>query len=112
MDILVAGDLVPGLSRVVYKNDMENEGRRMAAKLKEHMPRRQFVQPVQAVVGGKIVARENIKAMRKDVTAPLYGGDITRKRKLLERQKKGKKKLAGVTKVSVPPEVFKELLKK
>ncbi|MDD5710668.1 MAG: translation elongation factor 4 [Candidatus Colwellbacteria bacterium] len=112
MDILVAGELVPGLSRVVYKEDMENEGRRMAAKLKEYMPRRQFVQPVQAVVGGKIVARENIKAMRKDVTAPLYGGDITRKRKLLERQKRGKKKLANVTKVSVPPEVFKELLKK
>jgi len=112
MDILVAGEPVPGLSRVVYKDDMESEGRRMAAKLKEHMPRRQFVQPVQAVVGGKIVARENIKAMRKDVTAPLYGGDITRKRKLLERQKKGKKKLASVTKISVPPEVFKELLKK
>jgi GTP-binding protein LepA len=112
LDILVAGDLVPGLSRVVHKVDMESEGRRMASKLKEHMPRRQFVQPVQAVVGGKIVARENIKAMRKDVTAPLYGGDITRKRKLLERQKKGKKKLAGVTKITVPPEVFKELLKK
>ncbi|PIR97895.1 MAG: elongation factor 4 [Candidatus Colwellbacteria bacterium CG10_big_fil_rev_8_21_14_0_10_42_22] len=112
LDILVAGEIVPGLSRVVYKDEMENEGRRMASKLKDLMPRRQFVQPVQAVVGGKIVARENIKAMRKDVTAPLYGGDVTRKRKLLEKQKKGKKRLAGVTRISVPPEVFKELLKK
>lgn len=112
MDILVAGEPVPGLSRVVHKDDIESEGRRMAAKLKEHLPRRQFVQSVQAVVGGRIVARENVKAMRKDVTAPLYGGDVTRKRKLLEKQKKGKKKLANVTRVSVPPEVFKELLKK
>lgn len=112
LDIYVAGDVVPGLSRVVYHDEAESEGRRMAEKLKDLLPKKQFVQAVQAKVGGNIVARENVKAMRKDVTGALYGGDVTRKKKLLEQQKKGKKKLAQTTKVSVPPEVFRELLKR
>jgi GTP-binding protein LepA len=112
LDIYVAGDLVPGLSRVVYKDEVEKEGRRMTEKLRDLLPRRQFVQAVQAKVGGTIVARENVRAMRKDVTGALYGGDVTRKKKLLERQKKGKKKLMGVSRVSVPPDVFRELLKR
>ncbi len=112
LDIYLAGELVPGLSRVVYADDAEREGRRMAEKLKDLLPKQQFVQAVQAKVGGNIVARENVKAMRKDVTGALYGGDVTRKKKLLERQKKGKKKLMGMSRVSVPPEVFRELLKR
>ncbi|MDP3953703.1 MAG: translation elongation factor 4 [bacterium] len=112
LDIHVAGDLIPGLSRVVYKEDAEKEGRRMAEKLRDLLPRQQFVQAIQAKVGGDIVARENVKAMRKDVTGALYGGDVTRKKKLLEKQKKGKKKLKGMSRVSVSPEVFRELLKR
>ncbi|MEX2054411.1 MAG: translation elongation factor 4 [Candidatus Colwellbacteria bacterium] len=112
LDIYVANDLIPGLSRVVYKEDAEKEGRRMAEKLKDLLPKQQFVQAVQAKVGGDIVARENVRAMRKDVTGALYGGDITRKKKLLEKQKKGKKKLKGMSRISVSPEVFRELLKR
>lgn len=112
LDIYIAGELVPGLSRVVYKEDAEKEGRRMVEKLRDLLPKVQFVQALQAKVGGNIVARENVKALRKDVTGALYGGDITRKKKLLEKQKKGKKKLVGMSRVSVPPEVFRELLKK
>ena len=112
MDILVAGEIVSGLSRVVNTEDAQSEGRRMAAKLKDLLPRQQFVQAVQAKVGGDIVARENVKAMRKDVTGALYGGDVTRKKKLLEKQKKGKKKLSGMSRVKVPVEVFRELLKR
>ncbi|OGY56521.1 MAG: elongation factor 4 [Candidatus Colwellbacteria bacterium RBG_13_48_8] len=114
MDIFLAGELIPGLSRVVHRDDVESDGRRMVERLKELLPKRQFVQAIQAKVGGKIVARENVGAARKDVTAPLYGGDITRKRKLLEKQKKGKKKLAGIgiAKMSIPVEVFRELLKR
>jgi len=112
LDIYIAGELVPGLSRVVYKEDVEREGRRMTEKLRDLLPKVQFVQALQAKVGGTIVARENVKALRKDVTGALYGGDITRKKKLLEKQKKGKKKLVGMSRVSVPPEVFRELLKR
>ncbi len=112
LDIYIAGELVHGLSRVVYKADTESEGRRMVEKLRDLLPKVQFVQALQAKVGGTIVARENVKALRKDVTGALYGGDITRKKKLLEKQKKGKKKLVGMSRVSVPPEVFRELLKR
>ncbi len=112
LDIYIAGELVPGLSRVVYKEDVEGEGRRMVEKLRDLLPKVQFVQALQAKVGGTIVARENVKALRKDVTGALYGGDVTRKNKLLDKQKKGKKKLVGMSKVSVSPEVFRELLKR
>jgi len=112
LDIYIAGEMIPGLSRVVYKEDVEKEGRRMVEKLKDLLPKVQFVQALQAKVGGTIVARENVKALRKDVTGALYGGDVTRKNKLLDKQKRGKKKLVGMSKVSVSPEVFRELLKK
>ncbi|PIR98687.1 MAG: elongation factor 4 [Candidatus Colwellbacteria bacterium CG10_big_fil_rev_8_21_14_0_10_41_28] len=112
LDILVAGDIVPGLSRVVYKAEMESEGRKMVDRLKDLLPKQQFVQAIQAKVGGSIVARENVKAMRKDVTGYLYGGDVTRKNKLLDKQKRGKKKLEKMGRVDVPVEVFRELLKR
>ena len=112
LDIYIANELVPGLSRVVYKEELEREGRRMVEKLRDLLPKVQFVQALQAKVGGTIVARENVKALRKDVTGALYGGDVTRKNKLLDKQKKGKKKLVGMAKISVPPEVFRELLKR
>lgn len=115
MEILVAGHVVPGLTRVLPRQDVEREGRSTVKKLKDLLPRRQFVQAVQAVSGGRIIARENIPALRKDVTGHLYGGDRTRKVKLWKKQKKGKqrlKELANQTMVKIPPHIFKELLKK
>lgn len=112
LDVLLAGELVPGLSRVIHREDVEAEGRTMAVKLKELLPRKQFAQAIQAVVGGRIMARETIPALSKNVTAKLYGGDRTRKMKLWKKQKAGKKKLEEAGKATVPAEIFKELLKK
>ncbi len=114
MDILVAEDPVEALATFVYRDDAEKVGRRIAKSLKESIPRQQFVIKIQAAIGGKIVASERISALRKDVTAKLYGGDVTRKRKLLEKQKKGKKKMLamGTGKVRIPSEAYLKVLKR
>ncbi len=112
LEILVAGEAVPALTRIVPKKDAEREGRMTVERLKELLPRQQFAQALQAQVEGRIVAREDIPALRKDVTGYLYGGDRSRKMKLWKKQKRGKEKLKGLAKVSIPAEVFREILKK
>ncbi|GMR19344.1 MAG: translation elongation factor 4 [Patescibacteria group bacterium] len=106
LEIAVHGEVVEGLSEIVLRGEAQRLGREKLRKLKEIMPRQQFAYALQAKVGGKIVAREDAPALRKDVTAPLYGGDVTRKRKLLEKQKKGKKRLAKFGRVEIPPGAF------
>ena len=112
LDILIAGDIVEALSQIVHRTQAIHIGGRIVRKLKEVVPKAMFAITLQAAVWGKIVAREDISAMRKDVTAKLYGGDITRKRKLLDKQKEGKKKMKQFGKVSLPSEAFISLLKK
>lgn len=112
VDILVAGDPVPGLTRLLPKESAEYEGRTMIKKLKDLLPKQQFVQALQAAIGGKIIARENIPALKKDVTGYLYGGDRTRKMKLWKKQQRGKQRLKESARVTVPPSAFKELLKR
>jgi GTP-binding protein LepA len=112
LDILVAGEKVEAFSRIVPRSKAAFDGRAIVEKLKEILPAQLFSVSLQAVVGGKILAREDIKARRKDVTGYLYGGDVTRKRKLLEKQKKGKKKMRSTGKVNIPQEVFLKVLKK
>ncbi len=106
LDFLVAEEKVEAFSKIVLKEDVFKEGKKMVDKLKDIIPRQNFNIKLQAVVGGKIVARQNIKAYRKDVIAKLYGGDYTRKQKLLKKQKKGKKKMNTMGKVQIPPDVF------
>jgi GTP-binding protein LepA len=112
LDIIIAEEKVEAFSRIVPKIWAFSEGKRIVEKLKDSIPRQNFQIAIQAAIGGKVLARETVKAFRKDVTSGLYGGDITRKRKLLEKQKKGKKKMKNIGKVAIPSEAFLAVLKK
>ncbi len=112
MEILVAEEVVEALTSLVYRDSAHRVGKNIVNKLKDMIPRQQFVVKIQAVIGGKVVAGDKISALRKDVTAKLYGGDVTRKRKLLEKQKKGKKRMAQSGKVEIPQEAYLAVLKR
>jgi len=112
MDILIAGEKKEAFSRIIHKESAYQEARDLVKKLKQAIPKQLFAVSLQAVIGGKVIARETISAMRKDVTGYLYGGDYTRKKKLLEKQKKGKKKMKAIGKINIPQEVFLKVLKK
>ena len=112
LDILVAEEQVEALSSIVYQDEAFKVGKRIVESLKDTLPKQMFVVKIQAAIGGKIIAAERLSALRKDVTAKLYGGDVSRKRKLLEKQKKGKKKMMARGRVDIPTEAFISVLKK
>ncbi len=112
LDVLVADELVDVLTQIVHQTDAEHRARAICARLKELIPRQMFEVKIQAAIGGKVLARETISAMKKDVTGYLYGGDITRKRKLWAKQAKGKKRMKQFGKVTMPDDVFIQILKK
>ncbi|MBQ9083372.1 MAG: elongation factor 4, partial [Clostridia bacterium] len=111
LDIMLNGEVIDALSFIIHSEKAYSRARRMAERLKEHIPRQLFEIPIQACIGGKIIARETVKAMRKDVLAKCYGGDITRKKKLLEKQKEGKKRMRQLGSVEVPQDAFMAVLK-